>query len=82
MINTHPRWGGITEIGMITMEIKGMTCGHCVRAVTEALQGVPGVEQVLEVKLQPGSAKVQGTADPAALVKAVEDEGYKASVLP
>jgi len=67
---------------MITIEIKGMTCGHCVGAVREALQGVPGVEKVLEVNLQPGSAKVQGTADPAALVKAIEEEGYKASVLP
>jgi len=67
---------------MITIEIKGMTCGHCVRAVTEALQGVPGVEKVLDVNLESGEAKVQGTADPAALVKAVEEEGYKAMVRP
>ncbi len=66
---------------MITLEIKGMTCGHCVHAVTEALQGVAGVEQVLEVNLQTGKATLQGEADPAALVKAVEDEGYKAVVL-
>ncbi len=65
---------------MITLEIRGMTCGHCVHAVTEALRAVPGVEKVLEVKLNPGEAWVQGTADPAALVKAVETEGYKASV--
>lgn len=66
---------------MITMEIKGMTCGHCVHAVTEALRSVPGVEEVLEVNLQTGKASLQGAADPAALVKAVEDEGYKAVVL-
>jgi len=46
------------------------------------LRGVPGVEKVLDVNLDPGEAKVQGTADPAALVKAVEEEGYKASVRP
>lgn len=67
---------------MMTLEIKGMTCGHCVRAVTEALQRVPGVEKVLEVQLVSGLAQVQGTADPAALVKAVEEEGYKATVRP
>ena len=67
---------------MITIEIKGMTCGHCVGAVREALQGVPGVEKVLDVNLKSGEATVQGTADPAALVKAVEEEGYKALVRP
>lgn len=66
---------------MITMEIKGMTCGHCVQAVTEALRSVPGVEEVLEVNLQTGKASLQGAADAAALVRAVEDEGYKALVL-
>ncbi len=67
---------------MITLEIKGMTCGHCARAVAEALQGVPGVEKVLAVNLDPGEAQVQGTADPVALVKAVEEEGYRAMVRP
>ncbi|MDE3244877.1 MAG: heavy-metal-associated domain-containing protein [Acidobacteriota bacterium] len=66
---------------MITMEIKGMTCGHCVHAVTEALRGVPGVEDVLEVDLRTGKAQLQGAADPAALVRAVEGEGYQAVVL-
>lgn len=67
---------------MITIKIQGMTCGHCVRAVTEALRGVPGVEAVLEVSLERGEANVQGTADPSALVRAVEVEGYKAQVRP
>lgn len=65
---------------MITIEIKGMTCGHCTSAVREALLGVQGVEKVLDVNLQSGNAMVEGSADPAALVKAVEEEGYKASV--
>ena len=70
------------EIAMINIEIKGMTCGHCVHAVTEALRGVPGVEKVLGVDLKTGQASVQGAPDPAALVKAVEEEGYKATVGP
>jgi copper chaperone CopZ len=27
-----------------TLPIEGMTCGHCVRAVREALERLPGVE--------------------------------------
>lgn len=40
--------------------IEGMGCGHCVKAVREALAGIPGL-QVEEVKL--GSATV--SYDPA-----------------
>ena len=34
----------------IQLKVAGMTCEHCVRAATQALQSVPGVEQV-EVSL-------------------------------
>lgn len=66
---------------MTNLKITGMTCGHCVRSVTGALKGVPGVKAA-EVDLRSGAAKVEGEADPAALVAAVEDEGYKAEVMP
>lgn len=39
-----------------TMNITGMTCGGCVRKVTEAIQAVPGVGHV-DVSL-PGKASV------------------------
>jgi len=63
------------------LKITGMTCGHCVRAVTGALKGVPGVKAA-GVDLKGGAASVEGSPDPAALVAAVEEEGYKAEVLP
>jgi len=63
----------------IELNITGMTCDHCVRATTHALQGVPGVEQAL-VTLQPGGAVVQGEADPAALIAAVKKAGYDAKL--
>ncbi len=62
-----------------TLEISGMTCGHCVSAVTKALQQVPGVDQA-QVSLDPQRAVVTGDADPQALVAAVKEEGYDASV--
>ncbi|HTL98750.1 MAG TPA: cation transporter [Holophagaceae bacterium] len=66
---------------MVNLKITGMTCGHCVRAVTGALKGVPGVKAA-EVDLRTGSARVEGAPDPAALLAAVAEEGYKAEVLP
>jgi copper chaperone len=63
---------------MITeLKIDGMTCGHCEKAVQKALAGVQGVEHV-EVDLAAGSARVQGSADLAALVAAVQEEGFQA----
>jgi copper chaperone len=63
----------------ITLRITGMTCGHCVGSVTKALQAVPGVEKA-SVSLDPGRAQVDGKASPEALVRAIEEEGYKAQV--
>ncbi len=65
----------------IRIQIEGMSCEHCQRAVEKALRAVAGVEEV-EVQLQPGEASVRGSADPAALVAAIEGEGYAARPLP
>jgi len=56
-----------------------MSCGHCVRAVKEALESVPGVA-VAEVTLEPGHAIVQAEAavSPEQLIAAVKEEGYDA----
>jgi copper chaperone len=63
---------------MATYEIKGMTCNHCVMAVTKALKKVPGVASVEKVDLASGRAVLEGTADDAAVIKAITDEGYTA----
>lgn len=63
----------------ITLSITGMTCGHCVHSVTKALQAVTGVDKV-SVNLETGRALVDGKASPASLIRAVEQEGYKAQV--
>jgi copper chaperone len=62
----------------LRLEIDGMSCQHCVRAVTGALQGLPGVT-VEEVAI--GHATVAydpGQTTPDALLEAVADEGYPA----
>ncbi|MHA7146779.1 heavy-metal-associated domain-containing protein [Arthrobacter sp. TmT3-37] len=63
-----------------TINITGMTCGHCVSSVKEELSGVPGVEEV-EVQLNVGgvsTATITADAepDPTVLSKAVETAGY------
>lgn len=63
----------------IELDIQGMTCEHCVKRATKALQSVPGVTAV-EVRLEPGAARISGTFDSGELIKAVETAGYKASL--
>jgi copper chaperone len=58
--------------------ITGMTCGHCVRAVTGALSKVPGVDRVAEVSLERGEATIEGSPDEQAVLAAVREEGYEA----
>ncbi|SPE35737.1 Heavy metal transport/detoxification protein [Burkholderiales bacterium] len=60
-----------------TLNVSGMTCQHCVAAVTRALKKVPGVESA-QVSLELGQATVAGSADTERLLKAIEQEGYRA----
>ena len=57
--------------------VVGMTCGHCVAAVTEEVSSVPGVTGV-DVDLASGGLTVTSDApvDEAAVRAAVEEAGY------
>ena len=65
---------------MTTLNVEGMTCGHCEAAVRKALEAVPGVTRVVEVDRSRNVAVVEGDADTSALVAAVVEEGCQASV--
>ena len=65
---------------MLKLKVDGMNCGHCVKSVTEALSGVAGVSKVVEVSLERGEAVVDGSADAASLIAAVEECGFEARV--
>ncbi|TVQ85993.1 MAG: cation transporter [Chromatiaceae bacterium] len=65
---------------MVELKIEGMSCMHCVKAVTEALSAVPGVTTVRGVDLEHGTAAVDGAPEPAALVAALQAAGYQAEV--
>ena len=62
------------------LSIEGMSCEHCVQAVTKALMTVSGVTSA-QVDLGTNSARIESnSSDPAPLVVAVEEEGYRAKV--
>jgi copper ion binding protein len=65
----------------VTLDVKGMTCGHCVARVERALRALSGVEKV-EVSLDEHRATVEGADGVAtdALVAAVKEAGYDASL--
>lgn len=61
----------------LTLEIDGMSCGHCVGAVRRALEGMDGV-QVESVRV--GEAEVRydpRTVTLDAIASAIADEGYQ-----
>lgn len=63
----------------LKLDVSGMSCGHCVKAVQDALESVPGVT-VKDVKV--GSATVsldENEATVSDLVDAVYNAGYEAS---
>lgn len=62
-----------------TLKVSGMTCKHCVMAVSKALAKVPGVDAA-DVSLEKAQAVVEGSADAQALIAAVKEEGYEASL--
>lgn len=63
---------------MIELNVKEMTCGHCVAAVTRAVKSVDPSAAV-QVDLQSGRVRVDGRSVAAELIKALEDAGYPAS---
>ena len=59
--------------------VTGMSCAACQARVEKAVSAVPGVDSCA-VSLLTNSMGVEGSADAAAIIKAVEDAGYGASV--
>jgi copper ion binding protein len=57
--------------------VTGMTCGHCVKAVTEEVSAIDGVDAV-EVDLDSGRVTVTAAVDPTReqMAAAVDEAGY------
>lgn len=62
----------------VTLNVEGMTCGHCKSAVTGALEELDGVSEV-DVQLDKGTADVkydESKVSKDQMKEAVEDQGY------
>ena len=64
-----------------TYTVAGMTCGHCVSAVTEEISKLPGVTDVSIDLVAGGNTPVTVTSaeplDEAAVREAVDEAGYE-----
>jgi copper chaperone CopZ len=58
--------------------VTGMTCGHCVRAVSAEIERLPGVRRV-EVDLATGVVRVSSDRplEPELVRAAVDEAGYE-----
>ena len=56
-------------------QVQGMSCGHCVGAVTQAIKAVDPQAEV-KVDLASGKVEVQSQQPAAALAAAIREEGY------
>lgn len=63
---------------MKTIKIKGMSCQHCVMAVTKALDEIEGIENIT-VDLERGEASFNetGPVDRETIRERISDAGYE-----
>ena len=61
-----------------TIKIEGMSCEHCVRAVTEAIGGITGVSEVsVDLKSATATFNLDAAKTQLELIKAaIIEEGY------
>jgi copper chaperone len=58
-----------------SFNVQGMTCGHCERAVTQAVKAVDPQAEVA-IDRSAGKVDVQTTQPREAIAKAIAEEGY------
>ena len=64
----------------VALHIEGMSCGHCLNAVSQALNSVPGVA-VKSVQIGRAEVAAESAAAADAAVAAVSNAGYRATAV-
>jgi len=62
------------------LDVQKMTCNHCARAVTQAVQSLDP-QAMVEVNLADGTVRISGSVDADAAARAIRDEGYAVRVI-
>lgn len=65
---------------MQVFTVQGMTCGHCVKAVTRAVQS-QDEGAVVEVDLGAKQVRVQSSLQAPQILALIREEGYQAETL-
>ena len=63
---------------MIQFQVPDMHCAACIRRVTKAVQGVDPAAKV-EADAPSRALRIDSAADPAALLRALDEAGYPAT---
>jgi copper chaperone len=66
------------SMAAVELVVRGMSCGHCVKAVTAAIQAQDPAARV-EVDLPAGRIRAETGLSVAALTEIVAAEGYAAA---
>ena len=61
---------------MYRFEVKGMTCNHCVAAVTKSIKALDA-EADVRVDLAQGKVDVESVKSAEAIAEAIADAGYE-----
>ena len=64
---------------MQVFSVEGMTCGHCVRAVTQAVQGQDPAASV-NVNLAAKEVGVESRLSAEQVIELITEEGYSAKL--
>lgn len=65
-------------MNQVTLQVQGMSCGHCVNAVESNVGKLDGVEQV-KVNLETGKVDVsydEGKVTVEKIKETIDDQGY------
>lgn len=62
------------------LDVRKMTCNHCVRAVTAAVHAIDP-QATVDVDLGQGTVRINGKVDAEAAATAIRAEGYEVQVL-
>jgi len=61
----------------VTLQVQGMSCGHCVKSIENSVGALNGVEKV-NVQLEAGKVDVEfnNEVDVQKITDTIEDQGY------
>jgi len=65
---------------MTVYSVPDMSCAHCEKTIRQSLAALPGIDKV-EIDLAAKKVAVEGPADSAKIIAALDDAGYAATPL-